>query len=179
MTASSQLAPYLNAYPQPNDQTITPGVFTSQFIGSFSNSANLNATSIRIDHRINGRFSLFGRYNYAPSEAVGRPEGGTASSAVLSNLSPTKTNTQTFTVGSDMLLSDKISNAVRANYSTQTASLINGLDSFGGAVPLNANLLLGALPSTKKPWGVPNVRYGPLCARPNGDKQDCTSRRAR
>jgi hypothetical protein len=149
MTASSQLAPYLNAYPQPNDQTITPGVFTSQFIGSFSNSANLNATSIRIDHRINGRFSLFGRYNYAPSEAVGRPEGGTASSAVLSNLSPTKTNTQTFTVGSDMLLSDKISNAVRANYSTQTASLINGLDSFGGAVPLNASLLLGALPSTK------------------------------
>ena len=148
-TTHRQLAPYLNAFPQPNGQTITPGVFTSQFIGSFSNSANLNATSIRIDHRINGRFSLFGRYNYAPSEAVGRPEGGTASSAVLSNLSPTKTNTQTFTLGSDMLLSDRISNAVRANYSTQTASLINGLDSFGGAIPLNASLLLGALPSTK------------------------------
>ncbi len=146
-TASSQLVPYLNAYPLPTDRTITPGDFTSQFTGSFSNSANLNATSLRIDHKINGRFSLFGRYNYAPSETVDRPQGGRASSAVLSNLSPTKTNTQTLTLGSDMLLSSRIANAVRGNYSTQTASLVNELDSFGGATPLNAGLLLGSLPS--------------------------------
>src|SRR5579859_5640699 len=122
-TAATQLAPYLNAFPVPNDRTITPGVYTSQFTGDFSNSATLNATSIRFDHRINSYSSIFGRYNYAPSETVQRPAGGTASSAVLSNLSPASENTQTLTLGFDMAASSRVANALRANYSTQNASL--------------------------------------------------------
>src|SRR5271154_4707707 len=47
-TASSEVAPFLNAYPQPNNQTIVPGVYTGAFTGNFSNPATLNAGSIRV-----------------------------------------------------------------------------------------------------------------------------------
>ena len=34
-TAPAAIAPFLNAYPQPQDQTITPGVYTEPFTGIF------------------------------------------------------------------------------------------------------------------------------------------------
>ena len=70
-TAPAAIVPYLNAYPLPNDQTVTPGVYTSPFTGNYASRATLNATSLRIDHAFNDRFSIFGRYNYAPSQIGG------------------------------------------------------------------------------------------------------------
>jgi hypothetical protein len=136
-TAAAQLAPYLNAYPLPDDKTSVPGVYTSPLTGSYSNPASLDAGSARIDHTINQRFSLFGRYNYAPSEITQRSYG-------LSTLGATEVNTQTLTAGLNMVLSDRLSNTLRGNFSTQSANLIYSLDSFGGAVPLNPALLLGS-----------------------------------
>lgn len=46
-----------------------------------------------------------------------------------------------------MLLNPTLSNTVRGNYSTQTSALSYGLNSFGGATPPSASLLLGPLPS--------------------------------
>jgi hypothetical protein len=137
-TASSVLAPYLNAYPLPDDKTITPGVFTSPFTGTFGNPSSLDATSIRIDHTFSDRWSLFGRYNYAPSQTVQRQNS-------LSDLGSTVVNTQTLTIGLNTTLSDRASNTVRGNYSAQSSGLSYTLDSFGGAVPLPADLLLGSL----------------------------------
>jgi hypothetical protein len=57
----ASLLPFLNAYPQPDDKTVTPGVYTGKFTGNFSDPATLNAGSIRIDHTFNSRFSIFGR----------------------------------------------------------------------------------------------------------------------
>jgi Carboxypeptidase regulatory-like domain/TonB dependent receptor/TonB-dependent Receptor Plug Domain len=140
MTASPQLLPYLNAYPQPNDQTPTPGVYISPFIGNYSNPGSLNAGSVRIDHTINDRFSIFGRYNYAPSEILQRSGG-------LSEVGATSVNTQTLTAGVNMVFSNRLTNTLRGNFSTQTSDLIYSLDSFGGAIPLDPNLLLGSLPT--------------------------------
>jgi hypothetical protein len=139
-SASSQLAPYLNAYPLPNDQSPSPGVYTSPFTGNYSNPGTLDAGSARIDHTINERFSIFGRYNYAPSQILVR-------SGSLSVVGATTVNTQTVTAGVNMIFSDRLSNTLRGNFSTQTADLIYSLDSFGGAVPLDPNLLIGSLPS--------------------------------
>ncbi len=38
----SALLPFLAAYPQPDDRTVTPGVYTSEFTGNFSNPSTLN-----------------------------------------------------------------------------------------------------------------------------------------
>jgi len=135
--AAAAIAPFLEAFPVPNGST-NPSGYTALFTGTWSNRANLDATSIRIDHTINDKVSLFGRYNYAPSETVVRVNS-------LSNVQTTPFNTQTLTIGANMQLSDRISDSFRANYSTQSSKADQTLDSFGGAVPLPASLLLGSM----------------------------------
>lgn len=151
-TASADVAPFLDAYPQPDDRTVTAGVYTSPFTGAYSNSATLDAGSVRIDHTFDSRFSIFARFNDAPSDTLGRVTGKS-----LNTLSNVTANAKTLTVGANMLLRAGIFNSVRGNYSTQTANQIDALDSFGGAVPLNLNLLLGSLSSTDN-WGTVNIR---------------------
>jgi hypothetical protein len=144
--APPQLTPFLNAYPKPNDRTVTPGVYVAQFTGTYSNGAKLDATSVRIDHVFSDHLSIFGRYNYAPSQTF---QHGVGSSVSLSNIDATKVGTQTLTLGLDGLISPRTSNTLRANYSEQDNKLSSTLSSFGGAVPLNPNLLLGTLSPTQ------------------------------
>jgi hypothetical protein len=135
--ASAEIAPFLDAFPVPNGP-VTPSGYTALFTGTWSNKANLDATSFRIDHAIGDQFSLFGRFNYAPSETIVRVNS-------LSNVQTTPFDTETLTIGANMRLSDRISNSLRANYSTQSSKADQALDSFGGAMPLSANLLLSPL----------------------------------
>jgi Carboxypeptidase regulatory-like domain/TonB dependent receptor/TonB-dependent Receptor Plug Domain len=137
-TAPPPLSPFLAAFPLPNDNTVTPGVFTASFTGTYPNQATLNATSLRIDHALSNRFLIFGRYNYAPSSIQQRANS-------LSNVNRLQTNTQTLTVGLNMMLSSSLSNSVRGNYSTQWVQSSYTLDSFGGAVPISSSGLLGPL----------------------------------
>ena len=138
----SPVAPLLNSFPQPDDRSATPGVYTSNFTGVWSNSATLDAGSIRIDHTFNDRITIFGRYNDAPSETANRVFG-------LSDLETGPVNTQTLTVGMNMLFSSRLSNSLRGNYSTQFAAFTDSLTSFGGAVPLNPTFFLGTSSSAK------------------------------
>jgi Carboxypeptidase regulatory-like domain/TonB dependent receptor-like, beta-barrel/TonB-dependent Receptor Plug Domain len=134
----TQLVPVLDAYPLPNGPT-SPGGFTAQFTGTFSNRAVLNAGSIRIDHNLSDRYSIFGRYNDAPSRLLNRVGG-------LSSLQSVDVDTQTLTVGLNMQLTNGVLSVLRGNYSTQRASSTYSADSFGGAVPVDAGVFLGSLP---------------------------------
>lgn len=138
--ASAAIAPFLDAYPQPDDRSITPGVYTSPFTGVWSNTASLNAGSVRIDHTINDHFSVFGRYNDAPSETANRVFG-------LSMLETVAVNTRTLTLGVNMALSDRFTNALRANYSTQGSSDIESLSPLGGSISLDPSFFLGTVPA--------------------------------
>ncbi len=135
---SAAIAPFLEAYPKPNG-AVSSATCTGEFTGSFANKATLDAGSMRIDHTFNGRFSIFGRYNDAPSQVANRTSG-------LSEIDTTITNTRTVTVGVNMTLSSRLFNALRGNYSTQQAGLSQALDSFGGAVPPGPSALFGSLP---------------------------------
>jgi len=128
------MQPYLNAFPLPNgvDDTATG---TAHFDASFSNPASLDAYSLRIDHRLTDKVTLFGRYNYSPSSIVQRAAGG---GLALSQLFSTDVTTQTATVGSTFSLSRNSTNDLRFNYSRTTASTIYSLDNFGGAIPLTS-----------------------------------------
>jgi hypothetical protein len=138
--ASPSLAPFLNAYPLPNGQPNSPTAYTAPLTGNFSDRGTLNATSIRIDHTLSKTFSIFGRYNYAPSQLVER-------AGSLSEIDTISANTQTLTIGVNMALRNDISNTLRWNYSQQASNLVSVLDSFGGAVPPSPSLLVGSLPS--------------------------------
>lgn len=137
--APPSIAPYLTAFPVPNGPPSADD-FTAQFTGSYSNQATLNATSLRIDDVISDRFSVFARYNYAPSETVSRTP-----TLALNMLESGPVNTQTLTGGVNMVFGSTKANTLRANYSKQASDSIESLDSFGGATPLNPNLILGPL----------------------------------
>jgi hypothetical protein len=137
-SASAALAPFLDAYPQPNGP-VSPDGSSAQFTGVWSDRATLNATSLRIDHSFSERFSVFARYNYAPSQLVTR-------TGSISSVSSTLSNVQTGTAGVDIFLGS-IANTIRANYSTQGAATIDALDAFSGAVPPSPSLLFGDLPA--------------------------------
>ncbi len=137
--APAAVAPFLQAFPMPNDTTITPGVYTAPFTAGYSDPATLDAGSIRIDHVLNKRFSLFGRYNQSPSELVQR-------SFARNTIQTSDVNTRTATVGANMGLSAVVWNTLRTNYSSQSANTIYSLDSFHGAVPVDPALFIGSLP---------------------------------
>ena len=132
------LQPYLNAFPQPNgpaavDSHGNPVAGAAQFNGSISNKSILDAYSIRIDHRVGEKVSLFGRYNYSPSEIVIRGNGG-----ALSQVTPTSITVQTATVGATWQVSSTTNNDLRFNYSRTATSGRSYLDTFGGAIPVGS-----------------------------------------
>lgn len=131
--ATPALQPYLNAYPLPNgaDNTAS-GV--AQFNASYSDPASLDAYSLRIDHKLGERWSLFGRYNYSPSQFVDR--GLIGGEGALNDVEPSRITTQTLTLGATWTLSSVLTNDLRFNYSRTNAQSYDYLDGFGGAVPL-------------------------------------------
>jgi hypothetical protein len=100
----------------------------------------LNAGSARIDHVINSKLNLFGRYNYAFSDSSQRGPVF-ASTHVLSSTTSFSSPVQTFTTGLTALITPSIANELRANYSNQRVTGRSALDGFGGAVPLPDSLL--------------------------------------
>lgn len=133
------IAPFLSAFPQPNDQTVIPDVYTAPFTASFSNRARLDAASVRVDHTLNNHADLFARVNIAPSVLVaGEGFGSTAT---------TEVNTNTFTAGANVSISPRVTFVVRSNYSTQESSFSNAMSALKGAVPFDTGLLLGSEPA--------------------------------
>jgi len=137
-SAISTVQPFLNAYPLPNgpqavDAQGNPIPGSAQFNASYSNPATLDAYSIRIDHKLTDKLSLFGRYNNSPSQIIQR--GGVYA---LSALSTSRIATQTATVGTTWAISPATVNDLRFNYSRTDPSDHISLDNFGGAVPLTS-----------------------------------------
>lgn len=139
--APPALAPFLEAYPTPNGQPGSPTAYVAPLTANFSNSATLNAGSVRIDHTFSGRFSIFGRFDRAPSSTT------QLGVTVPNNPETVTTDTTTMTVGVNMLLRTGLANMVRANYSTQSSGSAFSQNSSGGATPINPATLLGNLPS--------------------------------
>jgi len=130
--APSTMQPYLNAYPVPNGPELGSG--TAQFSGSYSNPSSLNAYSIRVDHAINSKLSLFGRYNYSPSDTTQRGPAGLEPN--LSTTATTSVTVHTFTAGLSAIISPAIGNEFRVNYSNDKVARKSSMDNFGGAVPV-------------------------------------------
>lgn len=128
-TAPPQIQPFLNAFPIPNGRVLGNGL--AEFNASYSNPSTLNATSIRLDHTINKKLSLFGRYNYAPSS--GSERGAFYGS--LNTIADTNLRTETLTIGATSIFTSSISNDFHFNYSRYKGASIFRLDNLGGAMP--------------------------------------------
>jgi len=131
--ANPAVQPLLNAFPfDPQQPDLGNGV--SRFNVSFSNPASLDDYSIRIDHQVSGKLTIFGRYNDSPSQIGQRG----ASGAPLSTMATSRIDGRQITAGAEWNISGLAIDEARFNYSRTNATLIQSLDGFGGATPLSS-----------------------------------------
>ncbi len=144
MISPDNLQPYLNSFPLPNRPATRYGF--APFIASYTDIATLNATSLRMDHTIGNRVTLFGRFNYAPSNTTARLYS-------INNPTDTLANTTTLTLGATFLISPRLSNEFRINSSHTTGESYSRLDNFGGATPLSASDFFPPFADPKNSFG--------------------------
>ncbi|MGH9907609.1 MAG: TonB-dependent receptor domain-containing protein, partial [Pyrinomonadaceae bacterium] len=129
--APPSIRPFFDVFPLPDSPDEDIGGF-AESTASFSQPSSLDATSIRIDHTINDRLTLFGRYNYSPSKADER--GGAAPNQGLNSITRTEVKTQTLTAGATAIFTPSVSNEFRFNWSRNKGSGDFLFDDLGGAI---------------------------------------------
>jgi hypothetical protein len=128
----------LNAFPLPTgpELTLSSGAPSgmASFVQSYSLPSHIDATSIRIDQRLSNKGTVFFRYSHTPTFAKSR---------YLSSVSNQVQNSDTYTLGIDLALSNRSSNSARFGVSRSTSAQTTDLDSFGGAVPVSLKDSIG------------------------------------
>ncbi len=141
------LRPFLNSYPLPNGPVSLLDPNAAEFATSFSDPSDLNTYSLRLDHTVNKRLQIFGRYNDATSSSQVRGSEGAPASAFLNSVFKTRTTT----IGAISPLTSKLVNDFRFNYSTQQNASTSVLDTYGGAVPFTSSAFFaGASQATEE-----------------------------
>lgn len=127
---------FLNAYPfDPKQPDLGAGV--AQFNASFSNPSSLDAYSLRIDHRLGDKVTLFGRYNNSPS-SIAQYGFGPGSGVALSQKGVQSQTIQTLTLGMTWAFSPSINDDFRFNYSRLDGTGATLSSNFGGATPVTS-----------------------------------------
>jgi len=148
------LRPFFNAYPLPNGPVSPLDPNTAEFRASYSDPSDLNTYSIRIDHQVNDRLQIFGRYNDSKGNNLQRASSGDGAAA--SSFFDTDFITRTLTLGAISPFTSKLVNDFRFNYSTSQTVATNELDNFGGAVPFTPSDFFAGTP---QPFGVENALF--------------------
>ncbi len=132
--------PLINALPLPdlNAPLIDPACDNitnpceATINAAYSDPSSLNATSIRIDHSLNPKITLFARYNHAPSSGATR---------FWHEVQYVNEDVDTLTAGVTILMKPTMLNDFRANWSRNTVISSTSLTDFHGAVVPPASAL--------------------------------------
>lgn len=125
-------APFVNAFPVPKQRPPTDPTCDNithpclaPLTVAYSNPATVDATSIRIDHNLKKKITVFGRYNHSPTHDAFRQ---------WEELSNDYANTDMVTAGAAFTLSADKLNDFRANWSRNTGTTIYTITDFHGGV---------------------------------------------
>lgn len=125
--------PIVNADPIPNGP-VDPNGITALLTAAYSLPTTLNATGLRIDHKLTKNINLFLRYNHAPSNGVFR---------FFAQATTYRANTDTATAGATISFGTNKVNDFRANWGRSTGSGYQYNDNFFGAIPPPASAVFG------------------------------------
>ena len=144
-SAPTPLQQTLNAFPMqsPNGIDDTANGI-AQFIGSWSNPASIDSTSVRLDHVVNDKLRLFFRFSDTASNSTARLTGNTTPTGN----STTAYTLRTYTAGATSAFSSRLSNQFRLNYSSNATTENTVIDPFGGSSPVNLAQLAGLGPNS-------------------------------
>jgi hypothetical protein len=137
-SAPPALQPVLNAFPVANGADVGNGL--AEFTGTWSNPSQIDATSVRFDQSVSDRLRLFFRFASTSSSAENR---GTSDFSTPSNVQSTAFANHTYTLGATDLISSRLSNDFRLNYSSNDSSTAERITSFGGGQAVDLTQLQG------------------------------------
>lgn len=160
--STAPLQQVLNAFPVANGPEAGNGM--AEFISSWSNPSSLDAASIRIDHDLSEHLRLFFRFGDTPSFAKTRATGPFATPSMQKTSSY---RSRTYTVGADSLLTNRLDNDFRLNYSSNRAATRTDIDNFGAATPVNLDELAGLGPTASPSIVILYGGYEVALAQPN------------
>lgn len=142
--ARPQLRALLNAFPLPNStEEYGDNPALAEFSSAYTDSARFDAASLRLDQKFGDKLTLFARYNYAPSEIIQRGAGSSLNDSLRLLF-----RTQTATLGATYVITPRLVNDVRVNYSYSSGEKFFDIDDFGGAVPLSDSMIFPAFASS-------------------------------
>jgi len=133
--AAAALRPILNAFPLSNGQELGNGM--AEFSAGFSNPNNIDTTSIRIDHTVNSKLTVFGRYSQSPSVQISF--GNSLASQTVNELRNWST-----TAGATWTITPRMANDLRVNWTANGSFASQTLNNFGGATPPPRGALIPA-----------------------------------
>lgn len=113
----------------------------AQYIGTWSNPASVNSTSIRFDHALRDKLRLFFRFSNNTSSAAVRGTTSTFSTPSVDNI--VAYTLRTYTAGANSVFSTRLNNDFRLNYSSNAVTQNSVIDSIGGSVPVNLAQVTG------------------------------------
>lgn len=131
--ATGPSADVLNGFPEPNGAAQPPD--GAAFNLAYGVPTHSYSASLRLDHRFNDKYTLWGRVNYAPSNSQ------TLDNYDLAEVDTNGTEIQTYTAGSTQVFSPRWINDFRANYTRVAGSSSAVITSLGGAVPIPQSVL--------------------------------------
>ena len=152
--STSALQEVLNAFPLQNgpevlDQMGNP-TGLAEFIGTWSNPSGIDSTGVRMDHVISDKLRLFFRFSDTSSHVSSQDSG------VPSLLDSKTFTTRTYTLGATSSLSNRLSNELRLNHSSNVGTQSATPGNFGGAKAANL-VQLNGLPVATKPSPVVQI----------------------
>lgn len=132
--ATGDIQQLFDAFPLPNGPE-DPATMVAQFTANnFSRLTSSDNTSIRIDHKVSQKLTLFGRYSEASSNGK---QGGY-------DVTLSRDGFRAVTFGATLAPSPKTTSDLRLNYSRTDADRSFRLVPFGGSVPPPDSLLFPA-----------------------------------
>lgn len=162
--APAELQPLLQAFPLPNlpdllvpcdpnpsDPNFDPTCPQSgqksdgwaQFKGSWSNPNSIDSTSVRFDRIVTDRMRLFFRFSDTSSSSASRLTYLFGLGSPPSNEAVSGTTTRTYTGGATGILTNRLSNEFRLNYSSNEVPQKNRFTPIAGSKPVNLAQLTG------------------------------------
>ncbi|PYV63976.1 MAG: TonB-dependent receptor, partial [Acidobacteria bacterium] len=165
-SAPAPLNQVMNAFPMSNGRELlepcdpstdpscpssgpTPGQKPSglaEYIATWSNPNSINSTSVRFDHVVKERVRLFFRFSDTTSSAAFRL-GGASSSGVPTDGDISEYSLRTYTAGVSSLVTNRVSNEFRINYSANNTTERNVIEELGGSTPIDLQKLVGLGPN--------------------------------
>src|SRR5207302_4986542 len=100
-----------------------------------SNPGTINSTSVRFDHVVKDKLRLFFRFSNSTSNTGLRGYVGQGDSPSVNTISDS--TVRTYTAGATSLLTNRLSNDFRVNYSTSESIGTKAIAPIGGSSPLD------------------------------------------